>query len=187
MRKTVAIVMGIVVVASCIPWLRHQQFFSVLVGVTTVALAGFMVFGGLRAVATWSRERQGQPGSARSGWLSQRFLTWLLGAVLLGALVPIMGQFAVRRSDAYNLAAATAHQMPQFRETLGTPIREGWFSGGRWEFGNPARAELTIPVKGSRQKGNLRALAIKQDGRWRLTELTLELTQPDEHIDLLRH
>jgi hypothetical protein len=35
------------------------------------------------------------------------------------------------------------------------------------------------------RKGNLQARAIKDAGRWRLTELTVELTQPDEHIDLV--
>jgi hypothetical protein len=32
------------------------------------------------------------------------------------------------------------------------------------------------------RKGTLQARAIKDAGRWRLMEFTLELTQPDEHI-----
>src|ERR1700722_15075760 len=35
------------------------------------------------------------------------------------------------------------------------------------------------------RKGNLQARAIKAARGWRLTELTLELTQPDEHINVL--
>jgi hypothetical protein len=46
MRKTAAIVVGILVGASCIPWLRHQHFFSVLGGVITVVLFCVLVFGG---------------------------------------------------------------------------------------------------------------------------------------------
>ena len=146
-----------------------------------------MVFGDLRAVATWFRGKHRQAGSARSGWLSPRSLALLIGAFLLGTLVILVGEFAVRRSDVYNLAVVTANETPQFREALGSPIREGWFSGGKWEFGNPPSANLVIPVEGPKREGNLRALAIKQNGSWKLTELSLELTQPDEHIDLLRH
>jgi hypothetical protein len=45
MRKSAAIVVAIIVAASCIPWLRHQRFFSVLVAIIAVALAGIIVFG----------------------------------------------------------------------------------------------------------------------------------------------
>ena len=117
-------------------------------------------------------------------WSSGR-LRWLLGAVLLGLIIPLVFQFVVTRTDAYRLAVTTAHGTPQFKEALGLPIREGWFSGGNRGFGNPSTAALTIPVSGSRRKGNLRALAIKENGRWRLEELVLELAEPDEHIDLL--
>jgi len=127
----------------------------------------------------------GPPASAQSSWLSTRVRTRLLVAVLALLLIPVVSQLVATHTGAYKLAVATAHEMPQFREALGFPIREGWFSGDKWEFGNPARAELMIPVKGSRRKGDLRALAIKEDGRWKLKELTLELAQSGERIDLL--
>jgi hypothetical protein len=117
-------------------------------------------------------------------WSSGR-LRWLLGAVFLGLIIPLVFQFVVARTDAYKLAVTTAHGTPKFSEALGLPVREGWFSGGNREFGNPSTAALMIPVSGSRRKGNLRALAIKENGRWRLEELVLELAEPDEHIDLL--
>jgi hypothetical protein len=58
MRRRIAILVGVVVAASCVPWLRHQPFFSVLVGVTTVALFGLIVFGGARTLLAWSKQRQ---------------------------------------------------------------------------------------------------------------------------------
>jgi hypothetical protein len=88
-------------------------------------------------------------------------------------------------SGAYKLAVETAHQTPHFTEILGTPVTEAWFSEGEEQWGNPATAEMLIPVRGRMRSGNLRARAIKNGGRWRLTELTLELTQPDESINLL--
>jgi hypothetical protein len=183
MRKIAPAVMGIIVVASCIPWLRHQHFFSIGVGVTAIVLAGLLVAGAVYAVSTWSKRRE--PGSQPSSWLSPRLRNWLLLAVLLGLLIPVVSQFVAKSSDAYKLAVATAHQTPQFTEELGVPIREAWFSEGRTEYGNPAKAELTIPVTGSKEKGNLQAVAIKEDGRWKLKELTLELGGAGKRIDLL--
>jgi len=54
-----------------------------------------------------------------------------------------------------------------------------------WQLGNEGKGEIQIPVQGRMRRGNLRAQGIKDGGHWRLTELTLELTQPDERIDLL--
>jgi hypothetical protein len=93
--------------------------------------------------------------------------------------------FVATSSGAYKLAVATAHQTPQFTEALGAPIREAWFSEGQEVWGHPASAEWLIRVRGRMRNGNLRVLAIKDDGRWTLKELSLELTQPDEHINLL--
>ena len=183
MRKIAPAVMGIIVVASCIPWLRHQHFFSMGVGVTAIVLAGLLVASAVHAVSTWSQRQEASSQPARR--LSPRLRNWLLLVVLLGLLIPVVSQFMARSSDAYKLAVATARQTPQFTEALGAPIREAWFSEGTTEYGNPTKAELTIPVKGSRDKGDLRALAVKEGGRWKLKELTLELAQSGERIDLL--
>ncbi len=183
MRKTIAIVVGIVVAASCVPWLRHQHFFSVLVGLTAIVLIGFMAFGGLRALS--ARWRPQQASSAQSGWWSPRFRNLLLGAAFVLVLMLTVPHFMATNSGAYKLAVATAHQSPQFMEALGAPVAEAWFSEGKEEWGNPAKATLMVPVQGQKRQGNLRAVAVKVDGEWRLKELTLELSQPEEHIDLL--
>jgi Cytochrome oxidase complex assembly protein 1 len=120
-----------------------------------------------------------------SGWSSARSRNLLFGAAFVIVLMLTVPHFMATTSGAYKLAVATAHQSPQFTEALGNPVAEAWFSEGKEEWGNPARAEMLIPVRGRMRKGNLRARAIKDGGRWQLTELTLELTQPDEHIDLL--
>ena len=183
MRRVVAIVVAVIVAASCIPWLRHQRLFSVVVGVTTIVLAGLLVTAGVRTLFKL-REHQ-QSGSQPSVWLSPRLRNWLLLAVLLGLLIPLIAQFMARNSDAYKLAVATAHKAPQYTEALGAPTREAWFSEGTMGYGNPASVELTIPVTGSRHKGDLRALAVKESGSWKLKELTLELAPSGERVDLL--
>jgi hypothetical protein len=185
MRRTVVIAVGIVVAASCVPWLRHQPFFSVLVGLTALALAGLTVFGGARALFAWSTQKHEQAGSAQSGHWPPRFRHLLLGAALVLVLMLTVPHFMATTSGAYKLAVATAHQSPQFKEALGVPVTEAWFSEGTTELGNQAKAEIVIPVHGRKRQGNLRALAIKDGGSWRLQELTLELTRSGERIDLL--
>lgn len=118
-------------------------------------------------------------------WLSRKLLTWLLGCILLGTFVPVIVEFAAKRFDPYKLAVETAHKNPEFVGALGAPAAEGWFFEGKEQFGNPARAEMLIPVHGRTRVGNLRVEAVKDSGRWRLTQLILELTKPDESIDLL--
>ena len=108
-----------------------------------------------------------------------------MGIAVVLVLVLTVPHFLATSGGAYKLAMATAYQRCQFTEVLGVPIREAWFSEGKTEYGNKARAELTIPVRGSIQEGNLLVVAMKQDGRWRLKELTLELTRSGERIDLL--
>lgn len=187
MRRTIAIVVAIVVVASCIPWLRHQPFFSVVLGITAVALIGFMVFGGVRALFVWSTQKDRHTGPAQSGWWSPRRRYILLGAALTLVLILTLPHFMTTTHGAYKLAVATAHQSPQFREALGAPVTEAWFSEGKLEFGNETKAEMVIPVHGRRGEGKLRVRAVKDGGSWKLQELTLDLTQSDDHIDLLPH
>lgn len=115
---------------------------------------------------------------------SAKIRNFLIAAAVVVALMLTVPHFTATTSGAYKLAVATAHQKPRFTQMLGAPITEAWFSEGKQVWGNPATAEMLIPVRGQTRSGNLRARAIKDGGQWRLTELTLELT-PDEHIDLL--
>lgn len=184
MRKWVAIIVAVVVAASCIPWLRHQRFFSVLVAIIAVVLAGLIILAVFQAFAKWSR-KEPQYGSTQSAWWTSRVRNLSLGAAVILVLMLTVPHFVATSGGAYRLAITTANQTPQFTEALGVPIREAWFSEGRTEYGNPAKAELTIPVTGSKQKGDLRVVAIKEGENWKLKELTLELARSGERIDLL--
>lgn len=119
------------------------------------------------------------------GWLTRRSRTWLLGSFLLCFLVPAVVEFAAKKVDPYKLAVETAHRNPQFIDALGAPAAEGWFFDEEEHLGNPVWDEMSIPVHGRTRTGTLRVQAIKDGGHWRLTQLTLELTKPDESIDLL--
>jgi len=185
MRRMAAIVVAIVVAASCIPWLRHQPFFSVVVTITALVLAGFIVVGCARALSKWRKQKHQQGDSMQPFWLPPRARNISLGAALILVLMLTVPHFVATSGDAYKLAVVTAHQSAKFNELLGAPVREAWFSEGKVELGNPATANLLIPVHGRLRSGNLRVLAVKNDGGWRLEGLTLELAQPGEQIDLL--
>jgi hypothetical protein len=120
-----------------------------------------------------------------SRWSSAKLRKLLWGAGAFIVLVLTVPHFIATTSEIYKLAVSTAHQSQQFKKTLGLPVSEAWFSEGSWQFGDAGRGEILIPVQGRMRRGTLQARAIKDDGRWRLTELTLELTPPPEHIDLL--
>jgi hypothetical protein len=120
-----------------------------------------------------------------SQWPPAKFRKLLWGVATIFILMLIAPHFVATTRGAYKVAVATAHQSLQFREALGDPVKEGWFSEGKEELGSLAKSEMLIPVQGRIRSGNLRARAIKDGGRWQLTELTLELTRPDERIDLL--
>lgn len=186
MRKKTAIIVGIIVLASCIPWIRRQHFFSVLVGLIAVALFAYLVFGGARAVGRWWRDRRLQEQATRIGRMRRmlpRMLAFLIFSLILALIVP---HYFITSTEVYKLAVTTAHGETTFNEALGVPVHEGWFSEGNIHSGDSGTASLKIPVCGSIQKGNLRVIAIKENGNWRLKDLTLELAKSGRSIDLLK-
>lgn len=185
MRRRVSIAVAIVVAASCIPWIRHQRSYSMLVAITIVVLAGFIVIAVVRALAGWQGKESHRGGKGAFGVWSPRLRNVCVGAALILVLTFTLPHFVATSSGAYRLALETANQTPQFVERLGKPIGEAWFSEGRTQYGNPAKAELTIPVTGAKEKGNLQVIAIRENGDWKLTRLTLELARSGEQIDLL--
>ncbi len=185
MRKWIAIGVATVVGASCIPWVRNQHFFSLLVGASTVIFFVLIVFGVLRTLLTRSQRTLPDSESARPARLSPNLSRLLVLGSLFIVLVLVVPHFLATSTGSYKLAVATARKSPQFTDALGSPVKEGWFSEGKSEWGDQARSEIVIPVYGQKRTGKLRALAIKEGADWRLQELTLELARPADHIDLL--
>jgi hypothetical protein len=185
MRRRVAIVVAIVVGTSCIPWIRHWHFFPAVAAATTVMLLCLIGYGVVRTLLSWSTRTQEKSESNRPVRLHPKLWLVIMSIPAFLLLVFVLPHFLATSTDVYKLAVATAHKSPQFTETLGKPVTEGWFSEGRLERGNQARSEIVIPVYGRTRKGNLYAVALKVDGNWKLQGLSLELTDPEQHIDLL--
>ena len=117
-----------------------------------------------------------RPAVGTGYWKARHILWWS---------IPPVFHLAARRFDPYKLTIQTARQNRDFIDVLGNPVTEGWFFDGKQQLGDPATAQLLIPVRGSARTGNLRVRAIKENGRWRLTQLTLKVASPDKSVDLL--
>jgi hypothetical protein len=60
------------------------------------------------------------------------------------------------------------------KNSLGVPIRIGWFITGAIRInGDAGAANLSIPVKGSKSAGELEVGSIKKDGAWHIIDLYL--------------
>jgi hypothetical protein len=88
-----------------------------------------------------------------------------------------------RSSDAYTMALSRAEASPCITAKLGNPIvAKGMISGNISENGANGSADFEIPVRGSRGRGELDVSAIRTDGSWTITTLTLIHDQGQIHL-----
>jgi len=93
---------------------------------------------------------------------------------------------AMKSTDVYKHALATATKDPAVVEALGTPIKEGMFMSGHTNVdGASGQAELAIPISGPKGNGKIYVAATKSAGRWNYTTLEVEVAGTDRRIDLL--
>ena len=133
------------------------------------------------------------PKRPRSWW--QRNGKWAVPLVCMGAIAVFAGLFALffsvvfgfmKSSDAYKQALARAAADPAVVRALGSPVEAGFLVSGKIEVNGPTgRAELAIPLAGSKGKGMLYAAAEKSAGEWRYSVLFVRLHATGEKIDLL--
>ena len=110
------------------------------------------------------------------GWYLMRPRVRHAFAASLAVLFVIPLFFAVdemmRRSDAYKLTLNTAQASPCVTKALGSPLEPGWMMGGSiTESSIEGFAELRIPIRGPKGKGNLDVQAKKVSGNWRIDSL----------------
>jgi hypothetical protein len=117
-------------------------------------------------------------------WAIWGVVIWLGMIALFGA---IFGGtfFLLRQSEAYELGEARLHASSQATDALGTPISTGYPMGNISINGATGRAILTFSATGSKATGRISLEAIKKDGVWSLTRLTLKVDGRDDVIDLI--
>src|SRR5262249_24863985 len=118
-------------------------------------------------------------------WAKWGVVVWLGGAVLFGGIFG--GVFYIlKSSEAYQLAVARLQASPVAVNALGAPISTGMPSGQIKVSGSSGRAALNFSVTGTKATGRVAVAAVKENGVWSLTSLTLKIDGHDEVIDLLK-
>ncbi|SRR5581483_6207882 len=77
---------------------------------------------------------------------------------------------------------------PEASAMLGPPVKIGWrIIGAVNESGKSGDAELSIPVKGSMNKGTLYVIAKKTMDAWHYDSIQLGVEGQSSRLDLLHH
>lgn len=91
----------------------------------------------------------------------------------------------LRSSEVYAQAMSTLQSTPEAVQLLGSPVEGGRAVSGSINVSNGSGdAELSIPVSGSLQKGDLIALAERENGQWQIYFLELQL-ENGQNLNLL--
>jgi len=134
------------------------------------------------------------PEPLKKSWLERRPLWKIpLGCLILFLLIGIFGSIVMtiittsfHNSDVYKQAVAKAVESSQVRDAIGEPIHPGWFVSGQLNVsGGTGSADLLIPISGPRGSGSIRAVATRNRGVWRYTDLQVNIKSRSETIDLL--
>ena len=129
-----------------------------------------------------------------AGWLSRNWKWFvpvfcLLATAVIGALVAVAMSVALqplKSGELYQQAVATAKLNAAVSESLGQPLKEGFFAGGNFKYTSTSgSAEITIPVSGPQGSGTITLKAKRTTGPWLISSLVAEVNATKHRIDLL--
>jgi hypothetical protein len=110
---------------------------------------------------------------------------WLAAIAMFGGTIGGVF-FALRNSEAYQLAVTKLQSNTAAMSALGAPISTGTPSGEISTKDTSGEAKLNFPVTGTKANGELQVEAVKKDGVWSLRVLKLKIDGRDDVIDLLK-
>jgi len=117
-------------------------------------------------------------------WAIWGAVIWCGAIVLFGCVFG--GTFyLLGHSEAYRLGTSTLQASTEASTVLGAPISTGIPSGTISINGTGGRAMLSFSATGTKAAGQVFVEAIKKDGAWSLTKLTIRVDGSDRVIDLL--
>ena len=92
----------------------------------------------------------------------------------------------VKSTEVYKQAVARAKANPAFRETLGSPVKEGLLVAGNINISGPSgKADLAIPISGPKGKATLYAVATMSADKWTFSVLEIAVRSSGKRINLL--
>ncbi|MGO9356294.1 MAG: cytochrome c oxidase assembly factor Coa1 family protein [Xanthobacteraceae bacterium] len=118
-------------------------------------------------------------------WAIWGVVVWLGSITLFSGF---MGSifYMLSHSEAYRLGAARLQASTEAANALGTPISTGFAMGSVSTSGAGGRAALSFSASGPKATGHVFLEAVRKDGVWSLTRLTLKVDGRDVLIDLMR-
>ena len=117
-------------------------------------------------------------------WAIWGVVIWLGAIALFGGIFG--GTFyLLRYSEPYELGTSTLRASTEAADALGAPISTGFPMGSISTDGATGRAILSFSAIGTKAAGRVFLEAIKKDGRWSITKLTLKVDERDGVIDLI--
>lgn len=165
----------------------NNTFIALLTLIPFVGLVMPFVLGAKGSRWAWRNGRWDSVDHFRR--VQRKWAIW--GVVIwIAWIVLVVGIFAgvfslLRHSEAYQLGASQLQSSPIAAKLLGTPISTGNPTGSVKINGSTGTASLSFSAAGSRAAGTVIVEAIKKDGIWSLTKLTLKLNGSDDVIDLV--
>ncbi len=91
----------------------------------------------------------------------------------------------MQSSDVYKIAVQRAETNARVINALGAPVSEGIFVTGNINVSNDAgRANLAIPVAGSKRKGTIYVVATRSEGVWAYSRMQVQVQGRGQLIDL---
>jgi Cytochrome oxidase complex assembly protein 1 len=121
--------------------------------------------------------------------VQRRWAIW--GAVIWLAVPALFGAgiggifFGLKHSAAYEMAATKLQADAMAVNVLGNPISTGTPFGEISVDGSSGKAALSFSATGLKAAGVVFVEAVKKDGVWSITRLTLKLNDSDKVIDLV--
>jgi Cytochrome oxidase complex assembly protein 1 len=117
-------------------------------------------------------------------WAIWGVVVWVVLIALWASL--FAGIFSIlRHSEAYQLGVAKLQSSPIAANLLGTPISTGIPSGSIKVDNDSGTASLSFSASGPRAAGVVSVEAVKSNGVWSVTKLTLKLNGSDNVINLV--
>ena len=109
----------------------------------------------------------------------------IVGIVAFIAFLVFVVGTAMRANTPYKDGLARAQADPRVIEALGAPVEPGWFVSGNISTSGPSgTCDINIPLKGSKQKGSVHVVGMKEGGRWSYQRMIMTPDRGDP-IDLL--
>ncbi|WP_213738216.1 cytochrome c oxidase assembly factor Coa1 family protein [Bradyrhizobium sp. dw_411] len=165
----------------------NNTFIALLVFIPFVGLVMPFVLGAKGSRWAWRNGRWDSVAHfqrVQRKWAIWGVVIWLGVIALFGAIFG--GTFYIlRQSEAYELGEARLRVSRQVTDVLGTPISTSYPMGSFTSDGSSGRAALNFSATGPKATGRVYLEAIKKDGVWSLTKLTLKVDGRDDVIDLV--